>query len=456
MKLLLEILRLGAASFGRAHDRGVLAVFVAAALLMGPAQPAAAIEVIVRVFDNVDPEAVAAKYRIAPQRVFRLSGGAFSADIPKKLIDALDADPNVQEVEEDRVIARRKREPRGRDKPLRIRTPGRPYDTPEQPPQKVTSAIQRIGADRSPTAGIDGRDDRRVDADIAILDSHVDPYHPDLNVVRSFDCAKSVPRSRPWAERDSHGTFVAGVAAAIDNDIGIVGVAPGARIWSVNVFEDDADQTILLSSFECALEYVLMHPRINVVNMSFVFGGFSTPCIFPKRLPKRKFWERKQVDIYHEKICRAYARGVTFVAAAGNEAIDAYNSPPADYPEVLAVSAIIDFDGKPGAKGRPGPECYPEDIDDTFAFFSNYGEVVDVAAPGVCIESTISGGYYGIGEGTSYSAPFVAGAAALLYARYPGISSKRVGEIIRNRAKRGTIVGDPDGIDEGVLDVSSF
>ena len=89
-------------------------------------------------------------------------------------------------------------------------------------------------------------------------------------------------------------------------------------------------------------------------------------------------------------------RGVTTVAAAGNHSMDAATFAPAAYPEVIAVSAMADFDGQPGGLARSRTVvCVPRrQLDDHFAFFSNYGAPVDIAAPGVCVTSTFPGSQY--------------------------------------------------------------
>ena len=94
--------------------------------------------------------------------------------------------------------------------------------------------------------------------------------------------------------------------------------------------------------------------------------------------------------------------------------------------------------------------------DDTFASFSNYGADVDIAAPGVCLETTTNDGGYGVFNGTSFSAPLVAGAAALYAASHPGASPADIKAAILDNREPGPIPGDPDGIDEGVLNVAGF
>jgi subtilisin family serine protease len=154
----------------------------------------------------------------------------------------------------------------------------------------------------------------------------------------------------------------------------------------------------------------------------------------------------------HAAVCAAVDAGVTIVASAGNGGTDARKQVPAAYDEVITVSAIADSDGAPGGLG---PDCSGEE-DDTFASFSNYGADVDIAAPGVCLETTTKDGGYGVFDGTSFSAPLVAGAAALYAAAHPGASPADIKDAILNNREAAPIPGDPDGIPEGVLNVDGF
>ena len=405
------------------------AIVVGAVALSGiwtaapPAQAAASTEsYVVMVNDGLDPARVATADGVAPTEVWDEVGG-FAADLTSQQLNRLRADPAVASVEVDGVFASI---PDSSSAPL------------DQPAQAVKAAVRRVGGLESPTAKIDGID-KRVKVDIAILDGGIDPDHPDLNVAGGFNCVGG--NKQDWDDRDGHGTMVGGFAAAIDNSIGVVGIAPGARLWAVRVADPNGD--ISDSALLCGLNWVMKHAdTIEVANMSL--GGEEndlSPC------------GTTPPNILHEAICKMTRRGVTSVAAAGNYSMDATTFIPAAFPEVIAVSAMADFDGLPGGLAARPEVCLPETFDDHFAWFSNFGAPVDIAAPGVCVTSTYPGGQYAYSDGTSFSSPFVAGAAALYISTHPKAKPAEVREALVARAELGPIHGDPDTYPEGVLNI---
>jgi subtilisin len=306
--------------------------------------------------------------------------------------------------------------------------------------QALPTGVNRANADASPTAAINGRD-RRVDVDVAVIDTGVDYQHPDLNVYRpgARNCFQQAPNAD---DENGHGTHVAGTVGALDNRVGVVGVAPGARIWPVRVLGPLGSGS--MSEVVCGIDYVTANAdRIDVVNMSLGSPGGRDDgnC------------GRTFGDAMHQAICTSVAAGVTYVVAAGNSGRDAAGFSPSSYDEVITVSALADFNGRPG--GGATATCRP-DVDDTFADFSNHGPDVDLIAPGVCILSTWVGGGYATLSGTSMASPHVAGAAGLYLARHPAAAPAAVRAALRTAGTDWSGVGDPDRVHEPLLDVTGF
>jgi len=268
--------------------------------------------------------------------------------------------------------------------------------------QPIPTGVDRVEGDLNPPT-------TPMDVDIAILDTGVyigtNPdgsarSHLDLNLRYVSDCTQAIfyplfgscSGSGDFQDYHGHGTHVAGIAAALDNDIGSVGTAPGATLWSFKVLQQDGTGTsgMILAGIDAVAGQAA---SIEVANMSLGFVGTS-----------------QAID---DAIAAATDAGVTFVVAAGNDAIDASQFSPANSPDVITVSAVADFDGLPGGLGSP--TCR-QDVDDTLADFSNFGPEVDIAAPGACIFSTHLDDGYAVYSGTSMASPFVAGAVARLIA----------------------------------------
>ncbi|HKG56107.1 MAG TPA: S8 family serine peptidase, partial [Candidatus Limnocylindrales bacterium] len=314
--------------------------------------------------------------------------------------------------------------------------------------QLVPTGVSRIGTKLSTVAKIDGVD-QRVDADVAVVDTGIDATHPDLNVVGGVNCSSSDRTA--WQDDNHHGTHVAGTIGALDNGIGVVGVAPGVRLWAVRIL--DASGSGLLSWYVCGLDWIAAQrdpadpsrPLIEAVNMSVTkWGSDDHDCGLTNK------------DILHQAICRVTAAGITVVAAAANDSGNAAKRVPASYHEVITVSALADTDGKPGGLG--GNRCYSwgtYDKDDTFADFSNYGADVDIIAPGKCIWSTLPDNLYGYSSGTSMAAPAVTGAVALYRASRPWTKPSEVRTALQYLGNLNWFTStDPDSTHEKLLDVS--
>jgi len=358
---------------------------------------------------------------VVPTHVYRYVFDGFAAYIPADKLNAVRSDPRVKEVVPDHEV----------------------YISA----QTLPTGVNRIDADLNPIADIDGHDER-VNVDVAVIDTAGNDTHEDLNIHAWANCTPSHKNSDDYG----HGTHVDGIIGALDNGVGVVGVAPGARLWNLRVLVNGHG---LDSWIICGLDLVTQYATdqgdgygdIEVANMSLGGGGTDGPCT------------PGSPDLEHVAICQTVAAGVTVVVAAGNEHDNAANHVPAAYDQVITVSALADSDGAPGGVG-PATSRGP---DDTLATFSNFGADVDLAAPGVDIRSTVPSGIceicdpsgYASISGTSMASPHVAGAAALYKATHPAASPAQVKTALLNARDNVAIPGDPDGINEGILHVGA-
>src|SRR5216117_841833 len=318
------------------------------------------------------PAEVITRHGVKAHHVFGHALNGFAGEIPADQLEALSRDPRVELIEPELEL----------------------FATA----QTLSTGVKRIGANLSPLAKIDGLDER-VNADIAILDTGI-AAHPDLNIFTNVSFIAGQP-----TDGNGHGTHVAGIAAAIDNLVGVVGVAPGARLWAIKVMDNTGSGTT--GAAIQGIDFVTQNAgQIEVANLSFGGIGYSSAL----RLA----------------ISNSVAKGVVFVVAAGNDSRDVYgpdgvqntadDSIPAAYPEVMTISALADLDGVSSS-------------DDRLASFSNYsrsavagnpvtspGAAIDLAAPGLNIASTYLNGGYATMSGTSMASPHAAGAAALYIA----------------------------------------
>jgi subtilisin family serine protease len=340
-------------------------------------------------------------------RIFDSAIHGFIARVPnQQVIDSLAKDPRVAYVEQDQQVQAF-------------------FDT-------LPNGINRIDGDLSPARSGDGTGS--VNADIAILDTGIDFSHPDLNIYAQKTFVSGTSSAN---DDNGHGTHVAGIAAAKDNGYGVVGVAPGARLWDIKVL--DSTGSGFISDIVAGIDFIAQYySMVDIVNLSF-----GCQC------------KSYALD---SAINNAVGKGMTFVVAAGNAHTDASTFSPANNPNVIAVSAIADNDGRCGGVGPS--TTYGRD--DSFASFSNYGSTVDMAAPGVNILSTYKGNTYAYMSGTSMAAPHVAGAAALYKATVnPYASPSAVKNALQNQGSKistecdgnghGYFAGDPDPYHEPLL-----
>jgi subtilisin len=355
----------------------------------------------------------ASRYGARVGHVYRHALKGYSATLSSTRLAALRADPNVAA-----VVA---------DLPVHAFA------------QTLPTGINRIDGELSSTAS--GNGSGSVDADVAIIDSGVATGHPDLNVVGGVNCVGG----SSFNDDFGHGTHVAGTAAARDNSDGVVGVAPGARLWAVKVL--DAEGAGSTSQVICGIDWVTSQAgTIEVANMSLggigLWGSYSR-C-------------NSRYDPMHVAICRSVAAGVTYAVAAGNSrtSLDNNNIVPAAYAEVITVSALADFNGQPG--GGAAATCRA-DSDDTFSNTSNYGADIDLIAPGVCILSTYPPTGLATFSGTSMASPHVAGAAALYEANHPGATPAQVKAALQAAGSLNWSDGDdPDPTKERLLNVNAL
>lgn len=229
-----------------------------------------------------------------------------------------------------------------------------------------------------------------------VIDTGIDLDHADLNVdaTRGFNAFTSGRDANSLDDGNGHGTHVAGTIAAINNEVGVIGVAAGATVIPVKVLDSRGSGSY--SGVIAGVDHVGANGKSgDVANMSL--GGGASQAV--------------------DDAVLAASANVLFSLAAGNDGADANNSSPArvNGTNIVTISAM--------------------DINDNFASWSNWGNPpVDYCAPGVSIKSTWKDGGYNTISGTSMAAPHAAGVLLLGAARTDG-----------------TVNGDPDGNADAII-----
>lgn len=298
-----------------------------------------------------------------------------------------------------------------------------------------------------------------------VIDTGLDLAHTDFT--DNVDLANSLNCVTPGAsvqDDNSHGTHVTGIIGAELDGTELVGIASDTEILPLKAFDNTgfASTSQLLCAMDRLAEVMIADPMPTVLNMSFVDTGSDTVCNDIIEVDGNG--DPREDDVLHEAICDLDELGVIMVAGAGNASEDIVNAVPAQFEEVIAVSALADIDGIPGgAGGCTFTQDFAFDCDDTFADFSNHGPAIDVIAPGWGIGSTVPGGL-GVKSGTSMAAPHVAAVAAIMLGEDPTLTR---GEILAVLQQTGecpdasintdggmcatTWAGDPDGIGEPLV-----
>ncbi|AHH94976.1 S8 family serine peptidase [Kutzneria viridogrisea] len=304
--------------------------------------------------------------------------------------------------------------------------------------------------------------DRRVV--VGVLDSGIDPSHPDL--VKALDpglsagctTGKADPGQAAWAPTTSaHGTHVAGIIAAAEDGHGITGVAPGVRLASVKVVDDDG--FIYPEYAVCGFMWAATH-GMTVTNNSYFVDPWEFNCAGQRG-------QHVVTEALRRAVGFATAKGVLTVAAATNQGTD-LTRPGTDSRSP---------DNGAARSRRLGEDCavLPAQLRGVIAVssvgankvkasYSSYGlGAIDLTAPGgdgrqrgsgetqPCVLSTVPGGY-GYYCGTSMAAPHVSGVAALLASTHPGASPATLTALLGEQATPVQCPNDYDLNDTGVQD----
>lgn len=301
----------------------------------------------------------------------------FSAKLDNEMLERLRKDPDVSYIEQDMIVT--------------FAPPWERGDEDSGAAQETPTGITRVG----------GAVVYSGDNVAWVVDTGIDLDHPDLNVdhTRGFNAFTTGRDSKSLDDGNGHGTHVAGTIAAIDNSVGVVGVAAGATVIPVKVLDSRGSGSY--SGVIQGVDHVAANGSSgDVANLSL--GGPVSQAL-------------------DDAIVEAAGLGIIFCLAAGNDSDDSNNYSPAraNGANIYTISAM---DG----------------TNDQWASFSNFGNPpIDYCAPGVNIKSTWKDGSYNTISGTSMATPHAAGVFILT-----GGSSLQ---------DAGTVQNDPDGNSDPII-----
>mmetsp|Transcript_13777 Transcript_13777/g.29031 ORF Transcript_13777/g.29031 Transcript_13777/m.29031 type:complete len:595 (-) Transcript_13777:96-1880(-) len=243
---------------------------------------------------------------------------------------------------------------------------------------------------------------------VCVMDTGVNRDHPDLAAQRLLGYDGNELVQPWWRDIDGHGTHVTGTIAASDNSKGVVGVAPGAEIFSARVFSTNGE--FFSSNIITALQ-VCKDAGANVISMSL--GG-----------PQAIYYEQQAYEDLHDKY------GIVTVAASGNTG--GYDLMyPAAYDKVISVGSV--------------------GYDRGHSSFSTRNSKVDVAAPGSGILSTWENGSYATVSGTSMACPHVSGVVALMLSSNPSATPAQIFTALEKTSENPRSSGRDDNIGHGIV-----
>jgi len=303
-------------------------------------------------------------------------------NLPPQALEALQRNPNVRYVETTGTVY------------ALGKTPSPPGKTPPpQPAEELPWGVDRIDANLAWASSTgDG-------VKVAVLDTGIDNSHPDLdgNVKGGVSVVGPITSTNPkdWKDKNGHGTHVAGIIAAENNEIGVVGVAPKASLYAVKVLNNAG-----VGSWADVIDGIEWSIQNGMQVISMSLGGSS----YSQAL---------------EEACNAaYAAGLVLVAAAGNSGDGNPDTNevlyPAAFGSVIAVAATDQGDAAP--------------------YWSSSGPNVELAAPGVSVKSTWIDGTYETLSGTSMATPHVSGTVALVWAKNSTLTNEGVRALLQTTA----------------------